>query len=69
MLPKKIFRKILKIINLKYFALEENLNLLNTKDIEKFCNELGIKNYEICYNKLLFLNSNIILIINKNHES
>lgn len=69
LLPKKIFRKILKIINLKYFALEENLNLLNTKDIEKFCNELGIKNYEICYNKLLFLNSNIILIINKNHES
>ena len=57
----------MKIINLKYFTLE-NLNLLNTKDIKKLCNELGIKNYEICYNKLLFLNSNIILIINKNHE-
>ena len=32
----------MKIINLKYFTLE-NLNLLNTKDIKKFCNELGIK--------------------------
>ncbi len=65
LLPKKIHRKILSFFGLNYFAKEENLNLLNTKEIKKICNELNIKNFKIIYNKFLFLNSNIILIIKK----
>ena len=65
LLPKKIHRKILSFLGLNYFAKEENLNLLNTSEIKKICNELNIKNFKIIYNKFLFLNSNIILIIKK----
>jgi|TARA_Y100000389_G_scaffold168335_1_gene173946 ubiquinone/menaquinone biosynthesis C-methylase UbiE len=64
-LPKKIYRVILKIIGLNFYSLEENLNLLNTSDLKKMCNELKIKRYNFYYNKLLFMKSNIILVISK----
>ena len=65
LLPKYIHRKILKIIGLNYFATEKNLNLLFSKDIIRICRELKITDYKIFYNRLLFLKSNIILIIKK----
>ena len=56
---------MLIFFGLKYFAEEDNLNLLNTNEIKQICSELNIKNYKILYNKFLFLKSNIILIIKK----
>ena len=64
-LPKIFYRKILKIIGLSFYSLEENLNLLNTNDLKEICNELKIKRYNFYYNKLLFMKSNIILVISK----
>ncbi len=65
LLPKKIHRKILKFLNLNYFASEKNLNLLFSRDIVKICRDLKIMKYKIIYNKFIFLKSNIILIIKK----
>ncbi len=64
-LPKKIHRKILNIIGLDFYALEENLNLLSKNDIIKICKELNIKKYKIINHKLFMLTSNFILIIEK----
>ena len=38
MLPKKIHRKILRLINLKEYAEEENLNLLDENTVNKLIN-------------------------------
>jgi hypothetical protein len=38
-LPKRIHRKILKTIGFDYLSLEENLNLLTKKDLNKICEE------------------------------
>lgn len=65
LLPKKIHRFILRIFGLKFFSLEENLNLLNADDIKRMCRELKIYNYKIYFHKFLLFNSNIILIISK----
>ena len=35
-LPKKFFRKILILLNMKYFADEKNMNLLSKSDLKKF---------------------------------
>jgi SAM-dependent methyltransferase len=66
MLPKSLHRKILKISGDNFFSEEKNLNLINAKDIKKFCKNLGIKNYKIIFHNFMFMRSNIILIINKN---
>ena len=62
-LPKKIHRKILKFIGLNFYSLEKNLNLLSISDLKIFCNQLGIKNYEIIKHRLFFMVSNLILVI------
>ncbi len=64
-LPKKLFRKILKKINLSFFSYERNLNLLDTSDLINLCKKAKIKNFEIHYNKIFFLKANIILIVKK----
>jgi len=64
-LPKKIHRKILKFLKMDFYSKEENLNLLSTKELQKICNILNIKKYKILKYKLLFLTSNLILIIYK----
>jgi hypothetical protein len=64
-LPKKIHRKILKYLKMDFYSKEENLNLLSTKELQKICNILNIKKYKILKYKLLFLTSNLILIIYK----
>ena len=64
-LPKKIHRKILKFIGLSFYSLEENLNLLSEKNLIDICIKLKLKNFKIIKHKLLFMTSNLILIIKK----
>ena len=64
-LPKKIHRKILKFLGLNFYASEENLNLLSEKNLKNMCKELNLKKIKIIKHKLLFLTSNLILIIEK----
>ena len=62
-LPKKIHRKILNTIGLRFYAKEKNLNLLGKNDIRKMLSELNINNYKIIDKKFLFFTSNFILVI------
>jgi hypothetical protein len=64
-LPKKIHREILKFLKNDFYSSEENLNLLTIKDLKKICDILNIKKYKILKYKLLFLTSNLILVIYK----
>jgi ubiquinone/menaquinone biosynthesis C-methylase UbiE len=64
-LPKSIYRNILKLIGLNFFALEENLNLLTMKELKKICEENEIKKYKILTVKFLGLPSNLLLMIEK----
>ena len=65
-LPKKLHRKILKFLGLKFFAEEKNLNLLSKYDFKSIMRELNQINYEIKYINFLFIKSNLILIGEKN---
>ena len=64
-LPKKIHRKILKFIGLNFYSMEENLNLLSESNLIDICKKLDIKNFKIIKHKLLFMTSNLILVITK----
>ena len=59
--PKPIYRKILKIIGLSFYANEENLNLIGIREIKEMLNNQKIT-YEIKFLKLFFFKSNIIII-------
>ena len=63
MLPKLIHRKILNILNLKDFAKEENLNLLDISLVKKIIEELNTKGFriEILKIKLFGMISNLII--------
>ena len=63
-LPKKLHRKILKMLNLAFYSKEENLNLLSKKDFLELTKEEKIK-YEFKFIKLLFFKSNLIFIAKK----
>ena len=64
-LPKKIHRKILKFIGLNFYSSEENLNLLSESNLIDICKKLDIKNFKIIKHRLLFMTSNLILVITK----
>ena len=64
-LPKKIHRKILKFIGLNFYSTEENLNLLTESNLIDICKKLDIKSFKIIRHKLLFMTSNLILVIKK----
>jgi len=64
-LPKKIHRKILRFIGLNFYSTEENLNLLSESNLINICRKLDIKNFKIIKHKLLFMTSNLILVIKK----
>ena len=71
-LPKKIHRKILFLIGLKFYSKEENLNLLTTRDLINLLNNFDTIQYEIRYINLLGLKSNYIIfgkIINLSERS
>ena len=59
--PKPIYRKILKIIGLPFYANEENLNLLSVNELKKMFKKHKIT-YEVKFLKLFFFKSNIIII-------
>jgi hypothetical protein len=60
--PKKIHRKLLKLLNMEFFSREENLNLLSEKDLNKLLASVGINNYKIFDISLLGFKSNLIII-------
>ncbi|MDR2708920.1 MAG: class I SAM-dependent methyltransferase [Elusimicrobiota bacterium] len=64
-LPKKIHRKILKIIGKDFFAIEENLNLLTKKEIRNLCKQNGIEKLKILTINFLGFPSNLLLVIEK----
>ena len=64
MLPKNLHRKILNLLFLKEYAKEENLNLLDIKDINKMIEHIDYKGFDIeIFNiKLLGIASNLIIM-------
>lgn len=64
-LPKNIHRKILKLIGLKFYSREENLNLLSKSDLINMMKILQIKKFRILQHKFIFLISNLIIVIEK----
>lgn len=64
-LPKKLCRKIYKLLGYGALSKEENLNLCSLRDMKRICKELGISNYQIYFNKCFGLPSNILLFIDK----
>ena len=68
LLPKKIHRKILKIIGLDEYAKEENLNLLDEKTINELINTQKNKLFKIRIFKvkLFGLTSNLLIFGEKN---
>ncbi len=52
-LPKTLFRQILLLLNMKYFADEKNMNLLSKNDLKKILNifsqKIDYKIYNICF--------------------
>jgi len=67
-LPKKIFRKILNLLNYNFFSKEKNLNLLSINELKIISKKLEKKFYlKIKLLKTFFFISNLILIgIKKN---
>lgn len=65
LMPKKIHRLILSILGYKFLSLEENLNLLNYKDLVQIMQKLNFKTFEIKFINFLNFKSNIILIGSK----
>ncbi len=61
-LPKKIHRIILRLVGLKFFAEEKNLNLLSKFDFQLMMKKLNQTNYEIKYINFFLIKSNLILI-------
>ena len=63
-LPKIIHKKILKMLNLSFYAKEENLNLLSKSDILNLINKDEME-YEFKFIRLMFFKSNLIFIAKK----
>lgn len=62
-LPKNIFRKILLLLRIRYFADEKNLNLLNKKELNEILNNFSKKIIFKIYNiRLLGFVSNFLVI-------
>jgi len=61
-LPKKIHRKILYLIGLKFYSLEKNLNLLSFRDLKDFLGEFKNIKYNIFHIKFFGFKSNFIIL-------
>lgn len=64
-LPKKIHRSILRLIGMKFFSYEENLDLLSYNELLSMMSEIKDFDIEIKKIKLLGLTSNYIIIAKK----
>ena len=65
-LPKKFHRKILRLLGLKFFSEEKNLNLLSQYDFKLIMGKLNQNKYEIKHVNFFLMKSNLILIGEKN---
>ena len=65
-LPKNLYRKILNLLGLNFFAQEKNLNLLSENDLKLIMKKLTQTQYEIRYINFFLIKSNLILIGKKN---
>jgi hypothetical protein len=61
-LPKKIHRKLLNMLNLNFFAKEDNLNLMSENDLKKALANQNIKKYQIFHIRLFGFKSNFLVI-------
>ena len=61
-LPKKIHRFILRVLGLKFFANEENLNLISELDFKLIMKKLHQINFQIKSINFFLVRSNLILI-------
>ncbi len=64
-LPKKIHRKILKLLGFHFYSLESNLNLMSKNEIFQICKKLDLKKYEIIEYKVFNFTSNFLILIKK----
>jgi ubiquinone/menaquinone biosynthesis C-methylase UbiE len=65
-LPKKIFRRILVKIGKDFFACEQNLNLLSSRQLRDIAKHIGpFDNYQVHGVRLAGLVSNLIFILEK----
>ena len=61
LLPKNFYKIILKLIGMKFYANEKNLNLLSKNDLINLLDKKNVT-FKIKYIKFLFFKSNLILI-------
>ena len=61
-LPKKLHRKLLNMLNLNFFAKEDNLNLMSENDLKKALANQNIKKYKIFHIRLFGFKSNFLVI-------
>ena len=64
-LPKPWFRRLLRGTRYGFFALEENLNLLDRKEILQLCSQLGGASVLVEPQRLLGMASNLLVTIQK----
>jgi hypothetical protein len=64
-LPARVYRAILRGTGLKFFAAEENLNLLSAADLRRLCREQAIEGACVDGVRLLGWTSNLLLFIDK----
>jgi hypothetical protein len=60
-LPVSLYRKLLNLIGLKFFAKEENLNLLSENNLKLCLKNAGVIEYEIVYINLFGFKSNLLV--------
>lgn len=65
LLPDKVYRKLLKLFGMDFYADIKNLNLISEKEIIHMLKKLTFKNCKILKKKLFGITSNLILIIEK----
>jgi 2-polyprenyl-3-methyl-5-hydroxy-6-metoxy-1,4-benzoquinol methylase len=64
-LPKPWFRRLLRGTRYEFFSLEENLNLLDRKEILQLCANLNVPSVMVESQRLLGLASNLLVTIEK----
>lgn len=67
-LPRWAHWKILRRFRLEFFADENNLNLLTRRRIRNMCKKLGISRYSIEHIRFFGLQSNLLLLIDKESD-
>ena len=64
-LPVSLYRKLLNLIGLKFFAKEENLNLLSENNLKLCLKNAGVIEYEIVHINLFGFKSNLLVFAKK----